>query len=358
VWFDSFCIVGGDVALLEDGRRRTMRRSRIKADGGGYYHCMSRIIERRFILGDTEKDKFCRTMRQVEGFSGVEILTHTVLSNHFHILLKVPERSDVSDRELIRRLAYLYDAREVEQIADVLARHRKEGLHEQAELLKARYTYRMYDVSEFFKTLKQRYSQWYNRRNDRHGTLWEQRFKSIFVEGSANALLTIAAYIDLNAVRAGIVLDPKDYRYCGYGAAMGGVKEAREGIHRVLQTVGMEASWARVQCLYRKHLYVQGKKKTSESQTRSPAKGFDAEQVKEVLVAGGELPLSCLLRCRIRYFSDGLVLGSQMFVEDIFDQYRDQFGLKRKTGARPMKHGHWNGLCTMRNLRLNPVSIQ
>lgn len=30
------------------------------------------------------------------------------------------------------------------------------------------------------------------------------------------ALLTMAAYIDLNAVRAGIVADPKDYRYCGY----------------------------------------------------------------------------------------------------------------------------------------------
>jgi putative transposase len=36
------------------------------------------------------------------------------------------------------------------------------------------------------------------------------------------ALAMIAAYIDLNAVRAGLVVDPKDYRFCGYGEAMGG----------------------------------------------------------------------------------------------------------------------------------------
>jgi putative transposase len=39
------------------------------------------------------------------------------------------------------------------------------------------------------------------------------------MEGTADALSTMAAYVDLNAVRAGIVEDPKDYRFCGYGEA-------------------------------------------------------------------------------------------------------------------------------------------
>ena len=74
----------------------------------------------------------------------------------------------------------------------------------------------MGDVSEYIKTVKQRFSVWYNRNNRRYGTLWADRFKSVLVEGKGNPLQTMAAYIDLNPVRAGLVEDPKDYRFCGY----------------------------------------------------------------------------------------------------------------------------------------------
>jgi putative transposase len=42
----------------------------------------------------------------------------------------------------------------------------------------------------------------------------------VVVENSVNALKTVAAYIDLNPIRAGLVEDPKDYRFCGYGEAV------------------------------------------------------------------------------------------------------------------------------------------
>ncbi len=32
----------------------------------------------------------------------------------------------------------------------------------------------------------------------------------------------VCAYVDLNAVRAGMVEDPADYRWCGYGEAVDG----------------------------------------------------------------------------------------------------------------------------------------
>jgi hypothetical protein len=43
-------------------------------------------------------------------------------------------------------------------------------------------------------------------------------------------LALMAAYIDLNPVRAGIVADPKHYRWCGYAEAVAGIKMAKEGI--------------------------------------------------------------------------------------------------------------------------------
>jgi hypothetical protein len=35
--------------------------------------------------------------------------------------------------------------------------------------------------------------------------LWEERYKSVLVEGDEKALMTVAAYIDLNPIRADIV---------------------------------------------------------------------------------------------------------------------------------------------------------
>ena len=334
-----------------------MRTARIKAEDSGYYHCISRIIELRQILGTREKEKLRRIMRKLEGFCGVQVLTYAILDSHLHILCRVPQRRELSDKELLVRLAFLYKPEKVQKVARQIEQFRKDGHDSAAETLKHRYTYRMYDLSEFMKTLKQRFSQYYNKRCDRCGPLWDQRFKSILVEGSEHALLTIAAYIDLNAVRAGIVSDPKSYRYCGYGEAMGGSLKAREGLDLIMKELGAGTSWSDLSRGYRRHLYYQGRAKcvgTTDNPVRS---GFAKKKVEEVLASGGKLPMHVLLHCRVRYFTDGLVLGSREFVEETFAKYRDQFSLKRSSGARAMKHGDWKGLWTMRDLRLTPVSV-
>ena len=290
-------------------------------------------------------------MRQMEGFCGVRVLTYAIMSNHFHLLLHVPVRKNISDKELIRRMRLLYSKPFVDEYQRLLREARKEKQEEYVKHLRNKYLYRMYDVSEFMKTLKQRFTMWYNRNNDRRGTLWEERFKSILVQNSENALIMMASYIDLNAVRAGMVTDPKEYRYCGYGEAVGGGKEAREGLKGVMLTLGVDqAVWGQVSHKYRRLLYMRGQKTETKS-------GFSREKVQQVLDEGGKLSRQEVLRCRVRYFSDGVVLGSQSFVEEVFRKHRDQFAFKRKTGARAMRHAEWGGLCTMRDLRLDVVSV-
>ncbi|MCC5841895.1 MAG: hypothetical protein JJT96_17400, partial [Opitutales bacterium] len=70
----------------------------------------------------------------------------------------------------------------------------------------------------------------------------------------------------------------------------------------------------------------------------------------KVDAAGGGLSRGQLLRCRIRYFTEGAVIGSRAFVEDWFAGVREKFG-KRQTGARPMQGGDFGGLCALRDLR-------
>jgi putative transposase len=333
-----------------------MRNARIREEQAANYHVMSRVVDRRWVFNDDEKERFLQIMRAAEAFSGVEIMTHSVLDNHFHIVLHVPEREEVSDGLFASRHRCLYDRRSADRTAARLAEMREAGQHEAAEALKAKYTYRMYDISEFLKTLKQRVTMSYNRRHGRKGTLWEERFKSLLVGNSEGALSAVAAYVDLNAVRAGIVSDPKDYRFCGYGEAMGGSKRARGGLARVMTSLDQEPSWNVVSKQYRKLLYTEGEACGINKAGQALKPGFSPEVVKAVLEAGGTLPISQVLRCRVRYFTDGAVLGSKAYVDDVFERHRQRFSPKRKTGARSMAGCQWGDLCTVRRLRLEVIT--
>ncbi len=50
-----------------------------------------------------------------------------------------------------------------------------------------------------------------------------------------------------------------------------------------------------------------------------------------------DLNMAAMLRCRIRYFTDGAVIGSREFVNEAFVAARERFGAKRKDGARKFK---------------------
>lgn len=67
------------------------------------------------------------------------------------------------------------------------------------------------------KHLGQRYVQYINRTYLRKGTLWEGRFRSCLTQ-SEDYVLACYRYIELNPVRAGMVKQPKDYRWSSYPA--------------------------------------------------------------------------------------------------------------------------------------------
>jgi hypothetical protein len=246
---------------------RVMRQARIRGEGLSYYHCLSRVVDRRFIFGDEEREFAVALMGKLEAFLGLRVVTYAVMSNHFHVLVEEPDRDQLPplDREtLLRRLGFLYDGFTVESVRQELERAAATGSGVwEAEIL-ARYQRRMGDVSIFMKEFKQRFTQWYNRRNGRKGTLWEERFKSLLVEGDEKALMTVAAYIDLNAVRAGMVERAEDYRWCGYASAVAGNRWAREGLGRILRHSSQvsgedwEREWEATAPIYRLWLYDQG----------------------------------------------------------------------------------------------------
>ena len=83
-----------------------MRFPRIKAEGQSFYHCVSRVVDRQFIFqtaghGSPEAERFVLLMRRLEAFSGVRVLTYSLMSNHFHLLCEVPQTQELSESELL-----------------------------------------------------------------------------------------------------------------------------------------------------------------------------------------------------------------------------------------------------------------
>ena len=332
-----------------------MRRARLKVDAQvapGFYHCLSRVVDRRFIFEEAQKEHFVALMRECEAFCEVQVLTYCVMSNHFHILAEVPQRPEVlpSPREVIAKLRRLSGHQNVGAVEQQFAMYRRAQDEAGAREYLASFHARMWDVSAFMKLLKQRFTQWYNGRSGRKGTLWEDRFKSVLVEGVGESLQAMAAYIDLNPVRAGLVKDPKDYRWSGYGAALAGKRRAKEGLRRVVGKEGGSESMG----AYRVLLYnegTEGREAVGED-GRLVRGALKHEEVLKVLEAKGRLGLGDYVRCRVRYFCDGAVLGSRGFVEEVFRRNRGWFGEKRKAGARRMR-GLRGEMFTVRDLRVN-----
>lgn len=362
------------------------------------YHCVSRAVNREFIFGDLEREQMRMFMRMYENFSGNRILSYCFMSNHFHILLEVtplPE-GGLSDTELLKRLGAISNEVQVLEVATELAEARKkiqagEAEESLAAAIHERFTYRMHDLSQFMKSFTQRYTQWHNRTHHRTGRLWEDRFKSVIVEDGV-ACKTMAAYIDLNPVRAGMVKDPAEYRWSSYGEAVGGGakgngQKARAGLVRAMRAHRSKAlnskreiingreedawQWKDVSREYRRILLAGAVEKqevtvgkSGEAEVKRMSKGMSAEQVakekdrleKERLEKKlEEIPYGRMLRCRVRYFTDGAVIGSRAFVNEAFASARERFSKARKDGARVMR-GNGSGakgvLWSARDLRL------
>ena len=367
------CLTGkmmGGIALKPPGWGSGKRRRFVFDERISCYHVMSRVAGGELLFKDVEKEAFRKLMRRMERFSGVEVLTYAVMGNHFHLLIRVPEREKflrkfkrgtAADREkrLLEHLHLLYSQAYLTQLTAELGQMKEMGLDELYEKTVSGYLDRLCSLTHFMKELKERFSRWFNKRHGRRGTLWQDRYRSILVE-DGEALRTMAAYIDLNPVRAGLVDDPKDYRWCGYAEAIGGSKRARRAMCVILDAtvVSWEATGREA---YRRLLLGEGieaGEEVKESERRSGRKhrkrGIKREKALAELQKGKKISKVELLRCRVRYFSDGLVLGSQRFVEEVFEKRRKWFGAKRKTGPRglPVSDG---ALYSLRDLKLRAV---
>ena len=375
----------------------------------GCFHVVNRIYDRKYLLDTEGKDLLLKLVRAYEDVCGVEVLTFCIMDNHFHLLVRVPHRPEGFDVALEVVVARL-DRALGEESAKLMHRNlefwRTTKNESAIEEWRQKQVARMFSLSEFMKAIQLRFSRWFNLRNGRRGTLWEGRYTSVIVEEEERALRTIAAYIDLNPVRAGMVADPADYRWSGYAEAMAGKARSRRGLARIIGAMAWPKSkleeirqaeesnrdavqeqgktmaaaeqgsagqdkrgrvcspWGneafpkivetRALVFYRASLGGQGAARKREDGTVF-RRGL-SQKVQARLMTANERRLAAeVLTRRVRHFTQGVIFGSRAMIEQWFATNRQivqgRSRTERKRAAKSLGQPSLRGLYTFRDVK-------
>lgn len=331
------------------------------------YHVVTRVAHRDFMFDDADKSVIVTMIRKVEAFTGVNVLTYTVMSNHIHLLLFVDkprnllewenvslyaslnfeaikkgdvyqigattfnqkevdeikrlrgmsifERYEITLDELKTRMRTLMRPQAYDELMEQWARLSDSELYEEYE----RQFVRMYDLSEFMKILKQNITQCYNYSHDHVGGLWEGRYKDSIIQRSMTAMSAVATYIDLNAWRAKMVSKPSDYSWCGWHAAILGDNLRRQAYKFIYDT---NSIWSEVEASHRQTL-----------QER-----MDKDNIRQ-----GEI--------EEKVFTSGGIIGSSEFVKGMVKLDGSVFPKERRSSPVDAKIGN-SGLKVLRNLAI------
>lgn len=215
------------------------RKARLDAPGV-LQHVIGRGIERRPIFScDEDYEFFLKRLGHLLEETGIECFAWVLIPNHFHLLLRT---GSVSLATLMRRLLTAY------------------VVH-------------------------------YNRRYDRSGHLFQNRYKSIVCEADPY-LMELVRYIHLNPIRAGLVRNMGElerYRWCGDGVLMRKAQNSWQNTEEVLAYFGNKVWRARMKYrVFMEEGLKHGRRPELVGQVLSVRKDGDGdEEYKDSRVLGG-----------------------------------------------------------------------
>lgn len=139
---------------------------------GALYHVTSRGNARQDIFcNDTDRLIFLKNLTYCLALHNVILHAYVLMGNHYHLFVETPDGN----------------------------------------------------LSDFMRDTNGNYTQWFNRINGRVGHLWQGRYKAFVIDGD-NYLFEVARYVVLNPVRAGLVQNPRDWKWSSYNATAGHIK--------------------------------------------------------------------------------------------------------------------------------------
>jgi REP element-mobilizing transposase RayT len=289
------------------------RQSRIVNSGEPtVYHVISRSTLPGYCIGDVEKDYFVSLLKIYSKRYFADVLGFCVMGNHIHLAVRMYPGDRYSDGEIKERFEAIYGTDVVLSGSDIQY-----------------YRDKWASLSEFVKDLKQNFTRFYNKRHNKKGFFWGDRFKSMIVE-NGDTLINCLAYIDLNPVRAGMVKIPEEYRWNTLGYLIQ-TDNKDDLISLDFGLIGQD-NYSKDQRIsfYRKFVYGIGVKPSTKGRS-IPEKEFSKAAKKNFEVT----PADRFFK-QTRYFTDSKIIGSKEFVSRMYDHFKDHFKHKREKIPNPI----------------------
>jgi REP element-mobilizing transposase RayT len=218
------------------------RSTLVSLDDTPWYHLVSRCVRRAYLCGfdrhsgrdfEHRRGWIVERLQQLAGVFAVDIAAYAVMSNHFHVVVRVDaERArSWSQDEVLRRWTELFTGPELVQ----RYRAHPEGLCAaelaRVDLWVTTYRERLMDLSWFMRVLNESVARQANAEDGVTGRFWEGRFKSQALLDE-QAVLTAMAYVDLNPIRAKMAETPETSDYTSVAERIAGLRKERDEAER------------------------------------------------------------------------------------------------------------------------------
>ena len=288
----------------------------IISDEQAVYHVMSRTALPEFPLGAVENDFLLGLIKRFSKLYFTEILGFCLMGNHFHLLVKMIPESDFSDEDIKKRCKGFY--------GDDLCFPEGQMPYFRTKLA---------SLSEFMRDIKVNFTRYYNRRHNRRGYFWGDRFKSVIVD-KGETLVNCLAYIDLNPLRAGIVKRPEEYRWSSIGYHMQtNNKDKFLSTDFGLEEFNVKSEKERVR-RYRRYMYQAG---SIDRPDKGKVKVIDPRMLNKEKRKDFKITQASRLRYRTRYFTDSGIIGSKEFVASHYQHFKHLFQSKNEKIPKPIQ---------------------
>ncbi len=238
-----------------------------------------------------------------------------IMGNHFHFVVHFEKPRSLSRKELMESADKLYGRKVEKKTADWTVAQWKA------------FNQRLFDVSKLMQNVDGLYAAWFNHQFRRRGHFWSERFKNPELLGT-EAVQDAILYVELNAVRAGLVKRPEQWKW---GSARWRLTGKDHDLIPLEELFPSDPG-TDVYRSYRARLYYRGAVPTRENQAAIPRWILHQEQRRGFTRAGA-------FRRRLRFLTDGLAVGPAEKVAQLLATYRQQGRYRRRRHPIPQLGG-------------------
>ena len=299
--------------IIDLGEVDLARLSRIKIlDETAWYHVCARVagwLDWYPLDDPAAREELQKLIKKYLEVFCCEAAAFCLMGNHYHLVLCFQPFKILSREELHKRAKILYRNPEIVLLSD---RHWE------------RFNHRIFDLSEFMRSLQAEYARWYNKNHHRRGALWSERFKSVLLE-NGESVLDAVLYVELNPVRAGLIERPEDWRW---SSASHRFLDKDQWLLPLTEFCPSAAK-AKVKSTYHHLLYYRGGVQAKHYDGVIPEIILESEASRGFAHPG-------VFSSRLKFFSNGLVLGSEIQIREWISKFRKKCYYRRR--KHPVVH--------------------